>query len=317
MPEGINFKTIKVPVFRTMIEEEEINLFFINREEMVERVCETIQKYNCSNTKKIVIENSGKNYINEIVQITAEKKDMHGSPVVFIQMSAHKTNLGDGYIETSKKIPMTKDVKIGSDHYYIVMYPTAIKGRTKFKHHWNIFLYDDPNKDSMEFIKMTKEMIKEVLKLKIRNLKKKDFYEEISNYSVFNNITANFQTVEHINDQYDAHFKDYIASGQILSKKTFELKNLPHATFLEMLNSEDDMTIKRRTFNIFAGKKEYKISQNIKKDYQRAKEKYSLLIESLFNESISVSEEEYSSNKIYEKDFVVEKLEGVVANYMS
>ena len=57
-----------------MIEEEEINLFFINREEMVERVCETIQKYNCSNTKKIVIENSGKNYINEIVQITAEKK---------------------------------------------------------------------------------------------------------------------------------------------------------------------------------------------------------------------------------------------------
>lgn len=317
MSKGMNLKTIKVPVFRTMIVEEEINLFSINREEMVECVCETIQKYNCSNSKKIVIENSGKNYINEIVQITAEKKNMHGSPVVFIQMSAHKTNLGDGYIETSRKIPMTKDVKIGSDHYYIVMYPTAIKGRTKFKRHWNIFLYDDPNKDSMEFIKMTKEMIKEVLKLKIRNLKKKDFYEEISNYSIFNNITANFQTVEYINDQYDAHFKEYIAGGQILSRKIFELKNLPHATFLDMLNSEDDMTIKRRTFNIFVGKKEYKISQNIKKDYQRAKEKYSLLIESLFNESISISEEEYSSNKIYEKDFVIEKLEGVVANYMS
>ena len=72
-----------------------------------------------------------------------------------------------------------------------------------------------------------------------------------------------------------------------------------------------------QVLSIFVGKKEYKISQNIKKDYQRAKEKYSLLIESLFNESISISEEEYSSNKIYEKDFVIEKLEGVVANYMS
>lgn len=63
---------------------------------------------------------------------------MHGSPVVFIQMSAHKTNLGDGYIETSQKIPMTKDVKIGSDHHYVIMYPMAIKGRSKFK---NIGIY--------------------------------------------------------------------------------------------------------------------------------------------------------------------------------
>lgn len=83
-----------------------------------------------------------------------------------------------------------------------------------------------------------------------------------------------------------------------------------------MLNNDEDVTIKRKIFNIFAGKKEYKVSQIIKKDYQRAREKYSLLIESLFNESVSITDEEYAQ-KLYDEDFVIEKIESAIANYMS
>lgn len=82
---------------------------------------------------------------------------------------------------------------------------------------------------------------------------------------------------------------------------------MPTSKIVEMLNNDEDVTIKRKIFNIFAGKKEYKVSQIIKKDYQRAREKYSLLIESLFNESVSITDEEYAQ-KLYDEDFVIEKL---------
>lgn len=310
------YKSINIPVYRTKTEEEEILLFNITKDEMVDNVCKKINDYKCSTTNKITIDNSGKSYTNEIVHIKAERKTMHDSPCVFIQMSAHKTNLNDGYIETSKKIPVTKDVKIGSDHHYIIMYPMIIKGRTKYKRYWNIFIYDDPNKDSAEFIRMSKEMIKLVLGFQVCNLKKKDFIEEIKECKVFTNITANFQTVEFIDNQYDADFKEYIIKGQIYSKKVFELKNVLSNDFLKMLDSYEDLTVKRKQFIIPFGKKEYKIKQEIKKDYQRAKEKYRITIESHFNEKISLTEEEYA-NKLYDIDFVIEKMEDVVINYMS
>lgn len=312
----IKLRTIRIPVFATKIEEEEISLFDISKEEMVGIVCEKINEFKCSKTNKIVLENGGKNYIHEIVKLEAQRKDMHGSPVVFIQMSAHKTNLGDGYIETSEKIPMTKDVKIGSDHHYILMYPMAVKGRTKYKRHWNIFIYDDPNKDSLEFIRLVKEMIKRVLNIKICNLKSKDFEEALRSYPIIDNVTANFQTIEFTNDIYDAKFNDFIIGGKIYSKKEFNLMRMPYDKIIEMINDDEDITVKRKIFNIPLGKKEYKVSKTIRKDYQNAKTKYSLLIESLFNESLSISEDEYN-NQLYDEDFVIEKLESVVTNYLS
>lgn len=40
------------------------------------------------------------------------------------------------------------------------------------------------------------------------------------------------------------------------------------------------------------------------------------MIESLFNESVSITDEEYAQ-KLYDEDFVIEKIESAIANYMS
>lgn len=68
------YKSINIPVYRTKTEEEEILLFNITRDEMVDNVCKKINDYKCSTTNKITIDNSGKSYTNEIVHIKAEKK---------------------------------------------------------------------------------------------------------------------------------------------------------------------------------------------------------------------------------------------------
>lgn len=281
---------------------------------MIDNTCESLNKY-CSTGFKIIIENGIKNHTNEIVKISAQKKDMNGSSFVFIQMSAHKTNMGDGYIEVLQKVPVTKDTKIGSDHYYMILYPMVVKGKKNYRRYWNVFLYDDPNKDSQEFIKMAKEVIKQIVGVRICNLKRKDFIEELKSVSGFD-ITANYQTVEFYDNQFDAEFKEHIVKAEFRSRKTINYKNMTFDKVEKMINDEDDETVKKKTFSIFTGKKEYKVSQNIKKDIKRAKEKYTLLIESLFNESISITEEEYET-KLYDEAFVIEKMKSVITNYMS
>jgi hypothetical protein len=308
-------RIIRIPVFRTKTEEEEIELFNIDRNDMIDRTCELMNKYSNSGFK-IIIENGIKNYTNEIVKISAQKKDMNGSPFVFIQMSAHKTNMGDGYVQVLEKIPVTKETKIGSDHYYMILYPMVIKGRKKYRRYWNVFLYDDPNKESQEFIKMAKEVIKQILGVRICNLKKQDFIEELKTAPVGFDITASYQTVEFHDNQFDAEFKEHIVKAELRSRKTISYKNMTSDKVEKMLNDESDETVKRKRFSIFTGKKEYKVSQDIKRDVKRAKEKYTLLIESLFNESISITEDEYDT-KLYDESFVIDKMKSVITNYMS
>ena len=307
-------RIIKIPVFRTKTEEEEVELFNIDRNIMIDHTCEQMNKYSNSGFK-IIIENGIKNYTNEIVKISAQKKEMNGSPFVFIQMSAHKTNMGDGYVQVLEKIPVTKETKIGSDHYYMILYPMVIKGRKKYRRYWNVFLYDDPNKESQEFIKMAKEVIKQIMRVRICNLKKQEFIDELKTESGFE-ITATYQTVEFNDDQFNAEFKEHIVKAELRSRKTISYKNMTFDKVEKLINDEDDETVKRKTFSIFTRKKEYRVSQDIKRDVKRAKEKYTLLIESLFNESISITEDEYET-KLYDESFVIDKVKSVITNYMS
>ena len=44
--------TIRIPVFKTQTEQEEIKLFNISREDMADSACSKINEYKCSSTKK-------------------------------------------------------------------------------------------------------------------------------------------------------------------------------------------------------------------------------------------------------------------------
>lgn len=310
-------KTIRIPVFTTKISEEENSLFDINERRMVEEVCDKINRYKCSSLNKITISNEAKNYTTEVVSIEAKEKTIGVTPIVLIRMSMHKTNWRDGYIESDKKVDITKNTKIGSDHHYIIMYPMVKKGKSKYKTYWNVFIYDDPNKESYEFIRSTKYVLKEVLNEKISNLKKKDFVEEMRVYKIIPNITATFNTVEVGSNQYDIEFKDYFHGCKIYSKAEQLFKNMPPDKLQELINNDSDDSIKRKVFGIFVGKREYKLTKTIKKDYKTAKERYTLLIESHFNESIEVSDDELKSEVLYDEQFVINKISSVAANYMS
>lgn len=309
-----NNNEIKVPVFMTKPLDREIELFEINRAEMVDNIIRSIQFFNESK-RKIVIENPNKNYVYEIVDVLPERETMGDVPVILLQISAHKTNMGDGYIDLGEKVPVTKEMKIGSDHHFALMYPIIVRGKKRYKSYWDIFVYDDPNKESEELIRIVKTTAKEVLDLKVANLKQKDFVEEIKKYNIIPNVSMSFNSVQMINDEFGASFEGHLVSGKITTRKELNINKLPFDKLNTYLEDDSDITIKRKVFNITIGKKEYKVSKAIKKDIKRASEKYSILIESIFNESIEISDEE--KDDIYKPEFIMNKLKSVVANYLS
>lgn len=312
---------IRVPVFKTQTVQQEVGFFNISREEMSDAACLKINKYKCSTTKKITITNDFKNFTHEVVSVNATKEYINGSPIVFLQMSAHKTNMRDGYIESPEfendKISVTTNVKIGSEHYYVIMYPMIQKSNSYSSLYWYLFLYDDPNKNSQDFIRITKKVIKEILKTKTSHLKPKEFEDEIKVFSGYS-MKACFQSIETLNnDIYNKRFTNKFVSGHMNSKTFIEYKNLSYEDIKEIINNDSNLSIEKKIFHIFSAKKSYKVSKTRKKEILKAKDEYKLYIESNFNYCTIISEEEFISKKIYDKNFIIEKIEPIVVNCLS
>lgn len=246
---------IRIPVFKTQTEQEEVELFNANIEGMVDSACTKINEYKCSSTKKITITNDFKHFTHEVVSINATKENLNGSPVMFMQMSAHKTNMRDGYIESPEikntKISVTQNVKIGSEHYYVIMYPMLQRKGNYYSRFWYLFLYDDPEKNTPDFIRIVKTVIKEVLNTKTSHLKPKEFEDEIKVYSGYT-MKACFQSIETLSDDiYDKRFSNQFVSGQTNSKTYIEYKDLSYEDLQEIINNDSDLTIEKKIFHIF------------------------------------------------------------------
>ena len=313
--------TIRIPVFKTQTEQEEIKFNLISREDMADSACSKINEYKCSSTKKITITNDFKHFTHEVVSINATKEYLNDSPIVFLQMSAHKTNMRDGYIESPEiknaKIPVTQNVKIGSEHYYVIMYPMVQKKGNYFSRFWYLFLYDDPEKNTLDFIRIVKKVIKEVLNTKTSHLKPKEFEDEIKVFSGYS-MKACFQSIETLSDDiYDKRFSNQFVSGQTNSKTYIEYKDLSYEDLQEIINNDSDLTIEKKIFHIFSAKKSYKVSKTRRKEVLKAKDEYKLHIESNYNYCTNISEDEFNSNKMYDKTFILEKMEPVIVNCLS
>lgn len=314
---------IRIPVFMTKYTEDSRNLFEVSKSDMIESVCLKIREGNISKTNKIIVENSSKTYTQEIVRIETYNQNIGDVPTVLLKISAHKTNIDDGYIDVSevsgdasKKILVTKNIKIGSDNHFVLMYPMVVKNSKRYKTFWHIFIYVDPYKESEDFIRVVKTVLKDVLGLKTANLKRKDFVEELQTYNIIGEMSATFNTIEMLNGPCDAVFGKYITKGKIQSRKELLLENLPFSDVESLIDDDTDITITRKVFNIPIGKKEIKISKTLKRDIKAGQNKYNLLIESLFNESVEITDEEMGKF-LYDPIFIIEKITPVILNYIS
>lgn len=310
---------INIPVYRTDPRCVNNNLFPPTSSEMIENALSCVKAFNCSITKNIIVENTGKNYKLEVINATASRASYNKSDLLLFNMTVQKKDFGEEYVETTptNKIPMSNSVKLGSTTYFFILYPVVvpIERGSKIQTFWNVFIYDDPNKDSEDFLKVVKSVLKDIMNEKIRNIKYKDFLNEIKNFKVLDNISASFLTIEDVDENYRARYSEWIAKSSLHKKRFIDLKNMPAEEFQKLYESEDvdNVEISKKRFKISQGSRQYTLKRELKKDAKTLQDRFVNLVESCFNENIPIEVDD----RIYEVDYIIKKVGSIIHKYIS
>ena len=288
---------------------------------MIADALQKVDKFNCSSINNIMVDASGKNYKLEVVKISASDVAYNKSNLLLFQMTVQKKDFGEEYVETTPStiIPMSDTIKLGSRSYFFILYPVIVyqEQDTKIKTFWNVFVYDDPNKDSEDFLKVVKNVLKDALKEQVRNIKYKEFLEEIKGCSVLDNITASVLTIEDVDQNYRAKYNEWIVNARLSKKQNVSFKNLPSEQFQELYESQDvdDVHITRKVFKITQGFKQYTLKRERKQNAKTLQDRFVNTVESCFNETITIGDGE--ENKIYDVDYIVNNVGPIIHKYIS
>lgn len=313
---------INVPVYRTNPIVIENNLFPPTKIDMITEVIKKFDDFNCSAKNNISVDSSGKNYKLEIIKAKAQKVEYNKSNLVLVQMTVQKKNFGEEYVVTTPKteaIPMSEYVKLGSKTYFFVLYPVIqrIKQDIQIKTFWNVFVYDDPNKDSEDFLRVVKAVLKEILVEPIRNIKYPEFLEEIKKCKVLDNISATLLTVEDVDSNYRIKYGKWIVDASLRKQRSISLRNLPSEQFQELFEGKDidDVQITHKSFKINQGLKQYTLKRVFKQNAKTLQERFVNTVESCFNECIDIGDGE--EKDIYDIDYIIKNIGPIVHRYVS
>jgi hypothetical protein len=301
---------IKVPVYTTEIIEEDNCLFGITRAEMISAIKVKITNFQ----SELSFENRNKTKKTVISKITSTDHVLGDVPCLLLQISAYNTNLYDGYFEAEEKIEFQKDNKIGNDTNFMLIYP-IINGITQssYTRYFIILIYEDPNKDGGEILKISKNVVNKILSIPIQNIKLPTLLDELKAISTTPELQVRYFGMSNADNEVDVKFREYLQSGKIKRTKENSFKNMPFDTVQDLLNETDDSgEYQRREVKLIYGKKEYKISKEL---FNEAGETLRETAEKIYNATTSISQEEL--DKIYNTDFIVEKIGAVLTNYLS
>lgn len=304
---------IQVPVFSTEIIEEGNVLFSDTYQNLIIAIKQKLNDYD----GRLSFENRNKTQRTVVSNINCTDHTIGGIPCILLQISAYSTNLFDGYFEDEERHQFEKENRIGSDNNFVLIYPviTGLESHN-YTRYFLILVYDDPNKeDSNHLIRIAKYIAKDILSIPVKNIKPKTVLDELRNVGNIPELQVKYYGIYNSENDVDVKFQEYLVGGRIKKSKTNNYKNMPFEMISDLLAETDDSgeyQTKRTIFRI--GKKEFRITRQLIKD---AEEQYSETAEKVFNAAIGITQSELENNTIYQPDYIVNKLSGVISNYVS
>lgn len=236
-------------------------------------------------------------------------------PALLLKISSYKTNLIDGYFESSEKIHFQKNNKIGSDGNYVLFYP-MIKGlqKNKYQHYFLMVIYEDPTKESGEVSRLARIVANKVLKQPVQNIKTPMIMNELKTIGTIPELNLRFFTIDNEDSSVDIKYREYLQKCKLKKEKMQNFKDMPFDTMQSLLSdSDNEENYSKREISFIFGKKEYRLKREIIRD---AEETIKETAEKIFNASSAITQEELDS-KIHHTDFIVEKMTAVISNYLS
>lgn len=304
---------IKIPVFVTqIIENTGDELFPITYEDLIKVVKDKVSNFNEPISK--VPKNKTKTSV--IQSVTYSDIKIGDTPSLLLQVSAYNTNFYDGYLESEEKVQLSKNSKIGNDNNFIIVYPkiTGLQ-HENYTCQYFLFVYEDPNKDNGEVSKIAKIVAKDILQNPVQNIKLKKVLDEISNKGNVPQMEVRYISLQNAEDDEDILYKTYVQNISIREDRKIKYSDIPQDKMIDII-TEKRLPWYQRFITFTYGKTEYKITSQASKNDKEYKDELEQLVEKVFNASVAVTQEEIESGKIYDTDFIIEKVFPVISNYL-
>lgn len=309
MPKEKSELIIKVPVFLSDRLERENDIFNgITYREFIDNAKLKIEKYNNTNIS-VSTDRRNKTIKKEIGKIDVFENQFNDIPFLLLKISAFNTNLEGCVITENETHQLENNDKIGSENNFIMLYPKIV-GEDKQTIYWIILVYDDPKKDSYEIISTAKLVLTKILNQPIKSVKLPSVLEELKKNKILPNIKMQLNSINFNENILEPKYEQYKTSSRIIRKEEYDLSNMPFNEIEDLIKSPFDF--KQRIIKLIVRKKEYKITQDHKNDAQHG---FNDLVEQIFNMSTTISLDEIQ--KLYENEFVIEKLKSVLEHYLT
>lgn len=299
MDDNIKKHKIKIPIFTSEVFERESGLFDdeLNLRSMIVHLKNKIDSFN---TNKPLIKQPKRNKLTEtqISDINYFDEDFEETPTLLLKITAFNTNLIDGYFSTpEQKIILQKEHEFGSVNNYILVVP-SIKGleSAKFEYQWKFLIYEDPTKDSNELISICKMLCKNILEIKIKNIKLESVIKDLKKNKILENFEMQIST-HYDNDETEVSLKNYLISSTINTTVYQKYKDVPTEIFEDILLDKKDFS--KRIFKFFTNNREFRITEEQKDNMKTL----STTIEEIFNFQIELKEGDLAT--IFDREFLI------------
>ena len=319
-PESSEETVISIPVYISdllPIDKEDESLFPYTTEVMIDGAKSKIEAFNSTSNNHLIEDNRSPSLVKHgISGIEVVDLDFNNDKSILLRVAAYQTNLMDGYyIDASNRDEhhFNTNDKICYNTYNIILYPKIYKNVLKGKHaaYWHVFLYLDPNKDSKIMSKLARHIMSKVINAPIRNVKSEKFLNDIRNTPQFTKVEITLHTYNEGEESEPDYVRKYRYESKIKRLKTITLYNVKPEDALSAL--EDTSSVcqnSRRTLRFETHE------QRVFSSVQEFRNKLSHTFEDSFNYTVPVSLTEVSSKKIFDIDFIKEKMEGLFTRYL-
>lgn len=303
---------IKVPVFTTssfVCSEDEI--FGYTYQSMVDDIKSTID----GKFRPIHSNNRNKTKTSVISNVEYSEKTIGDRPCLLIRIAAFNTNINDGYFEDGQKYAIGKTSKIGTDSNYVLLYPIINGGTNNSKEcFFLVLVYEDPYKDTGSVSRLARLLVNKTLNHPIQNIKTDLVLKELKSIGNIPELQVKYTGISFDEDDIDIQYKPYLTKTHLQKAKENTFKDVPFGLIENLVNEElDTSQYQKQRFCFIQGKKEYRITKQM---IDEAQLEFQETAEKVFNASSAISQTELDE-KVYNEDFIVEKLSGVLTNYLS
>lgn len=299
---------IQVPLYTIPLSEEDTTTSFFPRtyEQIIDLVKDRLNVFSPHELK-----NNKKERRTIIESLSYREKSINGVPCVLVRCAVSDSNLGDTTIEDDNVYQLSPKAKVKAANYFFLLYPKIDGPQKKRVCSIIMLVYDDPYHDSFKSCRIATTVTKKILRLKPINQKLDSVIHEIEATQTIPQLQIMLSSYDATDSDYAPKINLYRVKTSNFRKQVINFESVPKLEALEVIENDDCGDFSVKEISLSMGRKQIKVRRDISKGIDAMK----LTIDSVFNSSTTVTDEEMKN--LYDEDFIIEKIKPILSNYLS